>query len=402
MKIAHIARRLVPEKWGGIEEHLIELASHQQKLSLNPTILTTMALAKQRRESVRQIPIQRFDYFYPYFPLSRTQKNNFDDRSGNPCSLSLYRHLLQTPYNIIHSHTGSRLSAIAAQAAHKKQIPFVITIHGGVFNIPQQEQQNLNSPYQGLFNYGKFIDLLYGFRRDLDRSSGIIVINKTEYQQFQQRYPHKKIVLIPNAIDTTKYTTARDHGFKKRYNIDPHAKLMLIVGRIDPQKNQLALVERFHSIKNNNTQLLLLGPVTNAHYYQQIQSVIAQQDLSQQVHIIPGLEPHHSDLVQAYLNADLFLLPSIHEPFGIVALEAMAAKCPVLANPVGGIPDFITHEQTGFLSSKNNFDDFLSKATQILDSDTSPITRAAFNNIQKNFSWDSTTHKTLNFYNDLS
>lgn len=401
MKIAHVARRIVKEKWGGVEEHLIELATHQKKLDLHPQILSTMALANNEVDSIHDIDIKRFEYFYPYMPLSDEKKLIFDDRAGNPYSFSLYKHILRSNYSLVHSHTSGRLSFLAGKAAKKKKIPFVVTSHGGTFNVPQQEQQNLKNPYKSLFNYGKFIDIGMGYRQDFKISDGIIAINKFEFEKFSEQYPNKKVSLIPNAVDIQKYDVAIDRDFKGRYNLDPNAKLLLIVGRIDPQKNQLEVIKHLDALDDVNWNLLLIGPATNSKYYEEIQALLVEKNYINKVRVIPGLNPGHPDLVQAYLNADLFVFPSIHEPFGIVALEAMAAGCPVIANPVGGIPDFVVHEKTGYLYQENNTADLMDKISDLLLTDTSDIIRFAHNNVKANYSWEAIAKQTLDLYQSL-
>ena len=63
--------------------------------------------------------------------------------------------------------------------------------------------------------------------------------------------------------------------------------------------------------------------------------------LADRVHIVDGLRPDDPGLVDAFHGADVFCLPSVHEPFGIVVLEAWAAGIPVVASRVGGIPGFV-------------------------------------------------------------
>ena len=86
--------------------------------------------------------------------------------------------------------------------------------------------------------------------------------------------------------------------------------------------------------------LVLVGPITNPPYHDRLQAAIQTQGLTGHVTVIPGLPPGDPTLADAYQAADLFLLTSLHEPFGIVLLEAWAAGCPVVTTSVGGIPHF--------------------------------------------------------------
>ena len=72
--------------------------------------------------------------------------------------------------------------------------------------------------------------------------------------------------------------------------------------------------------------------------------------------LIRGLRSHDPELVNAYHAASLFLLPSIHEPFGIVILEAWAAGLPVVASRVGGVPSFVIDGEDGALFPPDDLD----------------------------------------------
>jgi glycosyltransferase involved in cell wall biosynthesis len=69
--------------------------------------------------------------------------------------------------------------------------------------------------------------------------------------------------------------------------------------------------------------------------------------LADRVHFLPGLKNDDPALVDAFHASDVFVLPSIHEPFGIVVLEAWSAGKPVIASPVGGLKTLIRSEEMG-------------------------------------------------------
>ena len=88
---------------------------------------------------------------------------------------------------------------------------------------------------------------------------------------------------------------------------------------------------------------MLVGPVTIESYQRKLLQRIERLGLQGRVNLIPGLTADDPLLRGAYHAAEVFCLPSLHEPFGIVVLEAWAAGLPVVAARVGGIPSFTRH-----------------------------------------------------------
>ena len=99
---------------------------------------------------------------------------------------------------------------------------------------------------------------------------------------------------------------------------------------------------------------MLIGAVTVEDYHLQLLDEIEDLGLSDKVRIIPGLAPNDPLLPGAYKAAEMFVLASRHEPFGIVVLEAWAAGTPVLAYSVGGVPGFCTDREDSLLVEAGN------------------------------------------------
>ena len=109
----------------------------------------------------------------------------------------------------------------------------------------------------------------------------------------------------------------------------------LCVARIDRQKNQLMLVEALS--RHPGMRLRLAGPVTQDDYMEEILARARNLGVDSRLSYAGALKPASDELVAEYRSADVFILPSRHEPFGIVVLEAWAAGLPVIASSVGGL-----------------------------------------------------------------
>lgn len=110
---------------------------------------------------------------------------------------------------------------------------------------------------------------------------------------------------------------------------------VLCVARIDRQKNQMMLVEAL--ARHPGMELRLAGPVTQPDYMEELKSRAKELGVEGRMSFAGALKPESEELVREYRSADVFILPSRHEPFGIVVLEAWAAGLPVIGSSVGGL-----------------------------------------------------------------
>ncbi len=134
------------------------------------------------------------------------------------------------------------------------------------------------------------------------------------------------------------------------------------VGRFEKVKNQRLLIQAIYTMQVPNIRLILVGDGSERT---NLQSLIEELGLQEKV-IITGFvsEP------ERYLaKADLFVLPSLSEGFGIAAVEAMLCAVPCLCSKVGGIPEFIRDGETGWLFDPSNPEELTQKLQMILNMD---------------------------------
>ena len=348
--IVHVPRRFVAEEWGGTETVVLEIARQQQRAGARPEILTSMALARQRSESIGGVPVRRFPYSYPFFGLSRADRAAMDKKGGNLLSFSLFKSLLLEPdVRLFHAHALKRLGGEVRTAARLRKKPFVVSLHGGVFDVPVAEQEQMLKPIENKPEWGKVFGALFGSRRILDDADQVICVGQSEMEKAKAQLRHDRITYLPNGVDCVKFATGDGASFRRQHNLPADAFLVLNVGRIDEQKNQRLLLEAFlrFRARQPGAMLVLMGPETQPGYAAGLREFIAANDLGDSVRLLPGLRNDHPDLVNAYHACDVFVLPSRHEPFGIVVLEAWSAGRPVIVNRVGGLKSLVNHGVNG-------------------------------------------------------
>ena len=143
LKIAHVVRRFVFEEWGGTETVVWNTVLNQSKLGMMPEIFATSALSHPGDEIRDDIPIHRFPYWYPYFPMPEKSAELLDKKGGNPFVPKLFQAIQQKQFDIIHIHCGGRMAVMSAMLAHQMNIPCVISLHGGHADVPKDELKQM-------------------------------------------------------------------------------------------------------------------------------------------------------------------------------------------------------------------------------------------------------------------
>lgn len=366
-----IPRRLVTSAWGGTETTVVETSRALADSGHATKIFTSLALSDRPEEKIGGIEVRRFPYVYPFFGLSDEERAEMDRKGGNLVSLALFRALLREPgVDLIHAHSGKRLGGIARTAARMRGIPYVVTLHGNVFDVPSSQMEDLTAPIRGKFEWGRPLGMVLGSRRVLEDADAIICVGQREFEATRSALPGRRVEFLPNGVNARHFARGNGRRMRARLAIPSRAKVILCVSRLDPQKDQLTLIESLPAILSGapDTHLLLIGPVTRPAYLATLEARIEALGLTRRVHIIPGLAPDDQRLVDAYHAADVFCLPSIHEPFGIVILEAWAAGLPVIASRVGGIPGFARHGDDAVLVEPGDSAGFADATTRLFRS----------------------------------
>jgi glycosyltransferase involved in cell wall biosynthesis len=342
--VVHIPRRFTKEEWGGTETVIYHLVAELKELGYDSVIYSSDLLSEPGDAEVNGVRVRRFRGFYPRWGLSREAKAQLDYRGGNYFSLSLFFALLFTPrLQAIHLHTGGFMGAMGRLVAKIRRVPYLISIHGGSLALPPEQLQQLVAPLKGSFNWGKILELLFSARRLYRDAAAILCLSEQERELNAQKYPHNRVLSFPNGVDCARFAAADGAAFRSKYGIAAAAPLLLCVGSFHAQKNQLALLEAFRMLREDGhtqARLALIGVCYDEDYLQMLQERARDYSLEQAIIFIRDLPYESPDLPNAFAAADVFVLPSIYEPFGIVVLEAWAAHTAVVCGRFGGMADY--------------------------------------------------------------
>jgi D-inositol-3-phosphate glycosyltransferase len=144
--------------------------------------------------------------------------------------------------------------------------------------------------------------------------------------------------------------------------------VLLFVGRIQPLKGPDVAVRSLAALGRSDAILLIVGGASGLegdHEYQRICTLVSELGLERQVRFVPP-QPHHI-LSTYYRAADVVLVPSRSESFGLVALEASACGTPVVASAVGGLLSLVDHGDSGYLVADRDPYQFAAYVRTLLD-----------------------------------
>lgn len=293
-------------------------------------------------------------------------------------------------FDVVHIHDW--LTAFAGISfKHQMKKPLVATIHGTEIGRAQ-----------GLHNPDSFtIDGIEWWTTY--EANKIIVTSGSMKAEIQGHFhlPQEKIEIIPNGIDPKKYNASVDRSaVRGRYGVNPHEKLVLCVGRLVPQKGIDYLIRAVPRIAGRypEAKFIIVGEGwLRGHLEYASRSTGHQWKIT-----FTGWIPDQ-ELVALLNSADVLVVPSIYEPFGIVALEGMATGIPVVASDIGGLAEVVEHERTGILAYPRNPESIAWAVDRVLsDPDHSKwLVQNARKMVQKAYSWEAIAMRTAEVYKEV-
>lgn len=259
---------------------------------------------------------------------------NFFPKSFPPLPLPYYLPIVARKelksFDIVHIH-GQRtfLEISTSYYARKYGIPYVLQGRGSVLPSFQKDHENLR----------KFYDLMFG-GKILKNASKVIALTDTEKEHYKQMgLIDSKIEVIPNGIPFSDYEILPLKGvFREKYNLKDD-KIVLFLGRLVKLKGVDLLIDAFNDLSKNleKIKLVIVGP--DVGVLEELKEQV--KDLKIEDKIIFTGPLFEKDKIHAYIDADVYVLPSSYEIFGNTVLEALACGIPVVVTDRSGVGSLI-------------------------------------------------------------
>ncbi len=313
-----------------------------------------------------------------------------------------------TAADLVHVHTWyTHLGGILMKLNYS--LPLVLTVHSLEPMRPWKREQ-----LGGGYDFSVWVE-----RTAIEMADAIIAVSESTRADVLELFDvdPARVHVIYSGIDLDEYRERKDEAVLRRHGIDPAQPYILFVGRVTRQKGIIHLVNALRHLDSGFQVVLCAGAPDTPEIAAEMQQAIAAAQADRPGVIWVEEMVPKDEIIPLYSQAELFVCPSIYEPFGIINLEAMACGTPVVASRVGGIPESVVHGETGLLVPVEQMDaapfepvdaDQFARdlAAAINELMRDPARRqemsvAARRRVEDVFSWEAVAHRTAELYREV-
>ena len=228
----------------------------------------------------------------------------------------------------------------------------------------------------------------------------IIVISDWvgRFLQEVEGIPAEKIARIHYGLDPAPIEALADPAYvRQQFNIPADAPVIGTIGRLTAQKGQIYLLQAASLLKKEfpNLRVIIIG---DGELRGELEARTKALDITTQV-IFTGSRDHRETL-RLLSGMDMFVFPSLWEGFGLVLLEAMALKKPIVASNVSAIPETVRHKETGLLVLPENSEQLADAITELLQNSflSNEMGISGYRRLQQDFSVNAMLARTTSLY----
>ena len=293
-------------------------------------------------------------------------------------------------FDIIHAHDWL-VSDAAWVMKTSFDLPLVCTIHA----TEQGRSQGLHNDTQRYINQIEW-RLIFESREVIVNSAPMV-----RDLREQLNVPEGKVNVIPNGIYADRLlSTDSKLAVRSKHGL-ADGPVILFVGRLVYEKGVQVLLRSAPAVLHRfpNATFIIAG---EGGYRPDLQHLAGMLNVHERVRFFG--KANDADLRELYRIADVAVVPSLYEPFGIVVLEAMATRVPVVCSNSGGLNDIVTHMQNGIKTDAGD-EGQLAAAIQMVLADfelADRLRRAALDHVTSNYSWRAIASRTLALYEKVS
>jgi glycosyltransferase involved in cell wall biosynthesis len=387
MNVVILSWEYPPRIIGGLGTHVHQLAVNLARMGVNIHVVTKDAPDAPDFEVAEGVQVHRVPLYPPEIPQDEWV----------PWTLQFNVTLLERAIPIINErigkvhalHAHDWLVAYAAIALkHAYRIPLVATIHATEYGR-----------HQGYIPEG-MSRIIHQIEWWLTYES-VRTITCSNYMRDEVKrifeLPEDKIAVIPNGIEYEQFHSDADTERIRRQFVEPDSRMIFFVGRLVYEKGVQTVIEAMPRVLQEFPDLRFLVAGTGPHF-RALQVMIDELGLGEKIKLLGFVDAEK--LAMFYKCADITVVPSIYEPFGMVVLEAMVAGCPVIVADTGGLKEIVVHEETGLCFKPGNPESLAGAMIRVLRDEglAQRLTSDAQKFIGEKYNWGRIARHTMDVY----
>lgn len=370
-----------PPKVGGIASHVYQLSKELVRLNNEIFILTPNPHNDNRNKFATQDGIHVF--YLQHAPHSRMlpRINNLTALNyAVKANLKLRKLITDNAINLVHYHNIVPESLVTKRI---KKIPVVFTAHEShLLNLAKMNKKRL------YFYLSHPQYLIAPSQELLDKAK--------QYGNFP-----KGASYIPNAVDPDTFFPASTNGMLEELGLKENEPLVLSARRLEEKNGVEYTIRALPYIlrDQSNTKLIIIGDGSQRSYLKAL-----SKKLKVEKSILWLGAKSNFEMPRFYNLAKVVVLPSLKEATSITGLEAMACEKPLVGTTVGGIPNLIVDNETGYLVPPRQPREMAEKVIWLLQHPqrAQEFGRKARERILQDFCWSQVARKTMSVYESLS
>jgi glycosyltransferase involved in cell wall biosynthesis len=383
LSILMLSWEFPPRIVGGISSHVLNLSLALARRNVDVHIVTCDFPGASEYEEIGRIRVYRFNSKIPspsflgwIFSMNQTMAEKAIDVMND----------LDENVDVIHAHDWLVAEA-AIRLRDEFSKPLVSTIHateiGRRSGIHNDYQRTINEVEQHLVN----------------QSQELIGCSKYMAEQISYAFnvQNERLHVIPNGVDASKFGLKVDTSQIRQRYAKEEERIVSFVGRLVFEKGVHVLIGAVPKVleKIPKVNFVIVGEGGMKDYLTK-----EAWDFGVADHVFFTGFVDEKTLISIYQASDAAVFPSLYEPFGITALEAMAAKTPIVVSDTGGLAEIVEHEKTGIKVYVDNSDSLAWGILRILQNPdlSEKIQRNAYKKALSEYDWDEIAGKTIDVY----
>jgi glycosyltransferase involved in cell wall biosynthesis len=377
-----------PRVIGGISPHVCFLSKSLAENGVKVHVVTCDFPGAPAHETINGVEVYRIDSYKNPSPDFATWVYLMNLNMQKEAAAIAAK--LPEPIDVFHAHDWL-VANVGIGLKHVFRKPLVVTMHSTEIG----RRDGLHSTTEHMIHETEAWLTYEGWR----------VICCSDYMMQHVKWafglPADKMSMVPNGVNSHAYDGLEKEDlseFRRRFAL-PNEKIVLYVGRLVYEKGIHILINAVPKVLSKvDAKFVIVG---SGYMQPQLSNIVRSMGLEHKVLFTGFLE--EQDLLKLQKVSDVSVVPSLFEPFGIVALEAMAAKSPVVVSDTGGLGEIVQHDVTGVKAYPNNTDSLAWGIIKVLTDRgyAQSLRENAYKVILERYDWDKIAQQTRRLYESV-